>query len=1267
MEGLRATHREMASKSQETRANGLQRLRELVAPYDPTSLAAGLAGLTILPENAGFQLRLESMIDVVGSQRSTSVRTISDHKFRSLCTGRLGYELVAPLEDPPEYPALETLVLEGHAYRVFTGQGEEVVFHCEHLFNALADLHEDQPSVPLAKALDLVRTALLLADAVAERAQVPEDRPLGDVIHVPERPIDEIAAPIVWAGADIDELARKANAEVSALEPLIVSMGEVAARSWGDDGRATFTPLIRCHDGRFIVRPGQILQALGRHLVELVFALGLGSEVGRRFAASVHQAVWEAAVHLGAEPQPSPFDASGVPGLFEDLFEIDDNAAMILVTLCDLLDAPTSEDRAEWFPTRRLEEQLGRRYEALVTQLRETKSHDDILLCLVPAIPPARPFRIREADLEDSAESIFLTPASIEVIAFHENDPLVLLRFAKSFRELRQKAHVISFNPLDAFAGFRFYDHTFYIDDNPRPELVSIEPGTGRRLRTEMLAKQRRQSGRPPQSTNEVEVVSASAEGLPIFMPREPWGQPARMVRLPGLDVWIAGAPFSLVPSEVAAFSLRLTDAIAYWIWRVANAMFDGRAPRAGENAQVELYIELEDGAAWREIVPSREEDDLDFAIRPQSREINLIIRPSWQGAIASPDNEGERHLAWNIAVALMTLFEPDQMSRERLTEVVERAAPQGRRKMLVTMETNTASLLGPDAGVPEWRKVSDWERGRIRDDLADAYRKAGFLPGSLGSRSDQNKLLQFAVSFFMKAFVSAVAELSPEGLIEKLMRGQEGLLLANARQELLIPTRIASFADVADVYSAIPEDAMELSQASIAHRFLMEYVAARPPVGTRPLSKAAYDHLLALASGIAEYGSQSDITFYGLDDVQAHILPSGRLGIAPGRYFESAARWNAGMTMRQIGWAGERFDEHWEKPPEEPLPPPEGWDEAFGAEFGYSASDLRAVMEELADLAADGDGSVVTWGRDTLMAELSRRIRRPSADIEPAVRSLTLAARADFLEPDGVAKEEVYPWRFGRQLSTLRKPLVARGDELIWGRRGIAFASRYLVIQIGSDRLVARSAQMRALKSKLSTRRGTEFEAEVAALAQACGLIVRRRVRKLGGSRLADNGQDLGDIDVLAADLERKILWAIECKALNAARTPWELASELKDFSDPDSGIPARHGRRLDWIRGHRAELAATLGLDLHGWRIEPLIVVEVDLLTMHLRPVTMPIVDLAVLEAVLKPRSRPEEQQASNHSKRSSTAEGRRVRTTQSQLRRQRSYVRRPNRLGG
>lgn len=60
------------------------------------------------------------------------------------------------------------------------------------------------------------------------------------------------------------------------------------------------------------------------------------------------------------------------------------------------------------------------------------------------------------------------------------------------------------------------------------------------------------------------------------------------------------------------------------------------------------------------------------------------------------------------------------------------------------------------------------------------------------------------------------------------------------------------------------------------------------------------------------------------------------------------------------------------------------------------------------------------------------------NAKVEHAQQQLTLRPRSDFVGVEApFGKEDVYPWRFNRALSYLRRPLVLRvnadAEQLVW------------------------------------------------------------------------------------------------------------------------------------------------------------------------------------------------------------------------------------------
>jgi hypothetical protein len=129
---------------------------------------------------------------------------------------------------------------------------------------------------------------------------------------------------------------------------------------------------------------------------------------------------------------------------------------------------------------------------------------------------------------------------------------------------------------------------------------------------------------------------------------------------------------------------------------------------------------------------------------------------------------------------------------------------------------------------------------------------------------------------------------------------------------------------------------------------------------------------------------------------------------------------------------------------------------------------------------------------------------------------------------PPAIDPVDTYPWRFSRERSSLRRPLFARpteGDlEIVWGPRSVYRCSNYLLGQIASARLKAKSVEMKRYIASVRHVQNDDFNREVAGLYRRAGYDVRENVRRIGTLRLRRlNGQDIGDIDVLVVSTTRR------------------------------------------------------------------------------------------------------------------------------------------------
>lgn len=83
-------------------------------------------------------------------------------------------------------------------------------------------------------------------------------------------------------------------------------------------------------------------------------------------------------------------------------------------------------------------------------------------------------------------------------------------------------------------------------------------------------------------------------------------------------------------------------------------------------------------------------------------------------------------------------------------------------------------------------------------------------------------------------------------------------------------------------------------------------------------------------------------------------------------------------------------------------------------------------------------------------------------------------------------------------------------------------------------------------------------------------------------GERL-NSESDLGDIDILAIDKERRNLFSIECKNVNYARSPREMENEKERFmgnGSEDKSWIDRHRERDQWLRDNLQVLTNLYGL---------------------------------------------------------------------------------------
>ena len=162
----------------------------------------------------------------------------------------------------------------------------------------------------------------------------------------------------------------------------------------------------------------------------------------------------------------------------------------------------------------------------------------------------------------------------------------------------------------------------------------------------------------------------------------------------------------------------------------------------------------------------------------------------------------------------------------------------------------------------------------------------------------------------------------------------------------------------------------------------------------------------------------------------------------------------------------------------------------------------------------------------------------------------------------------------------------------------GIEGESLLLMLDlINEGRLKVDSREMKEYLGHVANKRGDCFNEKVfEKLSTINGIIVRKKIKKINGKKVAaENGQDLGDIDVLIIKPDRKKIIVVETKDFSFSKTPYEMHQEyFSVFCDDGKKLCyiSKHKRRLLWLQEHISDLLQQYSLANGNWKVQDLLI---------------------------------------------------------------------------
>ena len=395
-----------------------------------------------------------------------------------------------------------------------------------------------------------------------------------------------------------------------------------------------------------------------------------------------------------------------------------------------------------------------------------------------------------------------------------------------------------------------------------------------------------------------------------------------------------------------------------------------------------------------------------------------------------------------------------------------------------------------------------------------------------------------------------------------------------------------------------------ERALSALASRVMAEMALCTSPTrqGRRCTSRDI-DTLLADVATLLACAVQKDAMHYGLLSTGVMVHDNGSFGFDPSLE-EVVYPYVSSLRGRQF-WD----DQDRPRAPTSLLDDGNmqtAFETAFVAEFGLSITRYLRFVDHLSKRLIR-NGAPCEWVPKAEAIRMLELVGAREATSSFAALVLLPRKRWDDQHPgSGCERRDWYPWRYGRRLSLLRRPLVQLSlqpdSDVLLMPTLLEAAGRYLLeARVGQlPRSLFDSAKMRSWIGTATDQLGHAFNQTVAARLRELEWNARAELKltELGGP------SGLGDVDVLAWRTGTGPVYAIECKRLMYDRTVGEIGRRLWDYTDSN-----RNGQRtpiqktldrLAFLTDNRDILSKITGLPVRKTVIRSALVTD-DITPMH------------------------------------------------------------------
>ncbi|WKK66522.1 YecA family protein [Lutimonas zeaxanthinifaciens] len=1179
----------------------------IFSQYNSVDLIKTFAGLTLLPQNHGKNVRLE-VLTRKAAQNFNEQNTIPETELQAYLGEHYAMHY---LEDPATNLFTDLITFYDGDFIIFPGITDGGSYVLTYLLTAIYNWPESGiPEQFRSNCAHVSRLMLNLSNNIAQSLgyqRYTKDQVENNAIHFPTSvQLNRLKNAIVFSEDEMQQLLLEEQIAPQALDCFILDRNDRALQTEHmQDSPLLKQPIIHHNQEYIIASPATLSYALTEWILTEATAAGCQEQVSQAY----HNTIWNyTQLHLGqlgfSRVEVSTIPETNDPNIREAIYRFDDDKLAFVQYVSEGTD---HQERKQHIINNTL-------------ALSEFTGYKFMDITLVSSMGRELFFMFSRTE---NSKSIGMPIHDFDtLIKLKEHTAFDLWKYATAWEEKLGDNPPMGASFLDVFKVYKEKEDSFYISDDAAQVMLHVEPGyaedlyQGAKLLTDEHSALRSMEGGRLANI----PVERKDKYSPIYYSKSDLENELQFLVIGyHQPVWVSPIKDVNTIHEVArGLYFEMNDAIAYWLWQCQEHIKDEVAILGVAPLTVKFEFDQEERFHPIERNFDRDPDFTNhFTVSAANNEISISIPPSIIPYLYGADNEGERVLLRQLINGfnqLLTSNEQANITENRIDEIIDEVAPLGAKKKVFILDTADNLLLDP-SNLDKHRYIQDYDVNVVLDSIVPGLGDLCPETGDIMEKADKTTLTRnIVMRFLLPKLQTTISQYDNEVLLKRLISLNESLIRKREDLRIKTPTRIACFVSVREQTEDLQDSLSILNQTTIAVRCLIEHLAAEPSTGNKIVSTAAIDELIAIMSAIIDWGSLGDQIEFDLFDIEMGILPSGRVGTSKKLIKEIFDPYHSSKSKENVQNALDTFEQAFPQlNPVEGKDVPENLDKAYMEEFGISFTRICEFINDLGIIAYQQPAACASLSKSDLFVQINQQDHVfTQEEFDHAMNYLCLVNRGKVHKiPEGFDGIDISPWRFNRRLSLLRKPLVVVDDPkapdnptIYWGFRQLLTSKMYLFDQCTTNRLrVTEDGPVQKVLGKLAQQNGSGLVQSVLEEVGSDELIIDSEV-PINRKSALKHDKNIGDVDVLVIDATEKVVYSLECKSMAPSRNIKEMVEEVGKLfgSDSKKGWIEKHVERDVWLNSNLDLLGAKYKLDLSGFTVRSFFITQEDMLTPYL-----------------------------------------------------------------